>query len=69
MDEREEVLAGLRAIREQREGYEAAERRYVLRGRELGLSWRTLANALGRSMSSLHEKYADEAPDGGQFPS
>ncbi len=58
---KDDVLVSLRAIREQREGNETAERRAVLRARQLGLSWREIGRALGRDASSVFEKYRHEA--------
>ena len=59
-DPREEVLVALRALKAGRERYEDAERREVVRARKLGLSWRAIAQALGRTSSAVHEKYSDD---------
>lgn len=58
--ERDEVLAALRAIRERREEDEVAERREVGRARRLGVSWREIGEALGRSPSSIWDKHSED---------
>jgi hypothetical protein len=55
----DDVLAALRAVKEQRQDNEASERREVLRARGLGLSWRVIADALGREVSGVFEKHRD----------
>jgi hypothetical protein len=57
---RDDVLASLRALRELRDGYAAAERQEVARARQLGISWRDIGEALGRNASALWQKYNDE---------
>jgi hypothetical protein len=59
-DDRDDVLAVLRAVREQRQENEATERQAVRRARELGLSWRAIAEALGREVSGVFEKHRDD---------
>jgi hypothetical protein len=57
---RDEVLGSLRALRELRDEYAAAERREVARARKVGISWRDIGDALRRNPSALWQKYSDE---------
>jgi biotin operon repressor len=54
-----DVLSELARIRGIRESNEADEHRAVAKARRLGLSWQSIAEALGRSRSSVWEKYPE----------
>jgi hypothetical protein len=55
----EAALAELGRIGRDREANEAQERRAVEEARRLGISWRAIADALGKSRNAVWEKYAD----------
>jgi DNA-directed RNA polymerase specialized sigma24 family protein len=57
--DRQRVLDALRGVHATRQALERRERGYVMLARRLGLSWQTIADALGTTHATMRTRYGD----------